>query len=124
MTRDEIQLTFHQFFQPQFVQRPYRVQVETVLANLYLYDEEGVSEEQRDHLTTIYLRAYCGCENERYFDEITESWVEIEGHDNGCLIKRYPINQDLSERTLKRRSYREKMLDDRGWSLLEERLHG
>lgn len=129
LTKHEIDLIFHQFFRADFTEQPYKKQAEDILSYLYLWEvddeiETNVSEKRRDYLTTIYLRAYCGCENERYLDELTQSWVEIETHDNGCLIKRYPIHQDLSERTLKRRSFREKMLDDRGWSLLEERLHG
>lgn len=116
----EVRERFRQFFQAEFTERPDKEQAEIVLANLDLYWVPLVTDKQRDFLTTIYLRAFCGCENERYLDELTQQWVEIEQHTKGCLRLRYPISEDLSDRTLQRRSFKERLISDRHWEMVEE----
>lgn len=130
LSKFEVDVLFQQFFRPEFTEQPYKKQAEVVLEHLYVYevDDEihtNVSEKRRDYLTTIYLRAYCGCEQEPLIDELTGQPIQIElEHGRGCLRTRFPIESDLSVRTLKRRSYKETTLDARGWEILEQRLHG
>jgi hypothetical protein len=89
---------------------PFLEQANAVLDNLELL--EPMSPPQIAYLATPILRAYCGCDQEPYFDELSNEWVTIEQHDKGCMKKRWPICEDLSESTMKRRLNRERMYAD------------
>lgn len=77
----------------------------------------------RDAFTTALLRTNCGCESEPYFDELLGEWKIMEGHDRGCLFRRYPISEDLSDATIKRRGKRERPHDNEGLLHIEEKSY-
>lgn len=121
MTNDQKDISY--FFLPEITNLPYKKQAEILLDHLYLYEQPRVTDNQRTFLTTIYLRAYCGCEQERFFNELTQEWIEIDTHTRGCLIPRFPIEEDLSPKTIKRRRLIEKTIDMRRWTQVEEGLY-
>jgi hypothetical protein len=64
---------------------------------------------QYDFYTNPIFRFYCGCDK-FYFDESISEWVAIEAHGPMCHRRRFPVDADYSDRTLKRRSWRIELL--------------
>jgi hypothetical protein len=74
---------------------------------------------QADAMTTIYLRSDCGCPK-TFLDESTGETVKINTHDHGCLRKRYPIDEDMSDSTIQRRQQQTALKNSEDWAKIEE----
>lgn len=74
-------------------------------------------------LTTSILRAKCGCSFESILDELSGEWIEINTHGPECHRKRFPIDEDLADRTIERRAKRVKPMSHEMMVHLEERQH-
>lgn len=110
-------------FAPEFQELKYKEQAERIVADLSIYFHPETSDKVRDYCTTVYLRAYCGCEEETYYDELTQNWVALEGHNRGCLRERFQIQEDLSNKTLHRRKGQEKPYSPEKMQTAEENLY-
>ncbi len=110
------------FFSREFAAFTQAEQIVIILDNLgFIYDLQPsrMSDNQRDYITTLYLRSNCGCPTE-ILDESTGEMISISTHDRGCLRVRFPINEDLSDRTIRNRARREVSKDHRALSQIEE----
>lgn len=80
-------------------------------------------EHLRDGFTTALLRVCCGCETVTYFDELIKEWKVMESHDRGCHFARFPISEDLSDSTKRRRQAKEVLRSNADLLLIEEYIH-
>ena len=85
---------------------------------------EALSPTSISYLATSILRAYCGCSFEPILDESTGDWFVIDSHSPACHRTRYPVEEDLCDRTIQRRAKKFVPMSHEMLVLLEERTHG